>query len=139
MNLTNEHKVGITIGTDMEEAVRAEFRGETWEVGAYLAMARQAYREGYPEVASVLREIALEEAGHAALFAELNGVVSTSTKANIEKMLGGEIEANKGKREAAVKAKEAGIDQAHDILDETSRDEGRHAMALQGLLDRYFK
>lgn len=139
MNLINEHKVGVTKGTALQEAVGKEFKGETWEVGVYLAMARQAYREGYPEVALALKEIALEEAGHAALFAELNGLIATSTKANLEKMLAGEQEANVGKREAAVAAKEAGIDQAHDILDETSRDEARHARALQGLLDRYFK
>lgn len=138
MDLINENKLGITKGTDIEGAVNGEFKGETWEVGIYLAMARQAQREGYPEVAQVLKQIAWEEAEHAALFAELNGKISTSTKENIEKMLGGEQEANKGKREAAVKAKELGINEAHDILDTTSRDEARHARALKGLLDRYF-
>jgi len=139
MDLINENKIGITKGTPLEEAVQMEFRGETTEVGLYLAMARQAQREGYPEVAEVLKTIAFEEAAHAARFAELNGRISTSTKENIEKMLKGEIEANNGKKEAAKKAKEAGFDEAHDILDESSRDEARHARALQGLLDRYFK
>jgi rubrerythrin len=137
-DLINEAKIGICKGTEMEEAIRNEFRGETWEVGAYLAMARQAQREGYPEVAMVLQSIGMEEAWHAAHFAELNGVISGSTKENIEKMLRGETEANQGKREAAVKAKELGQDHAHDILDESSRDEGRHARALEGLLKRYF-
>lgn len=137
--LINEVKIGVTKGTELEQAVGMEFRGETWEVGTYLAMARQAQREGYPEVALVLESIAMDEAWHAARFAELNGVISESTKENIEKMLKGEIEANKGKRDAAVKAKELGNDQAHDVLDESSRDEARHAQALQGLLSRYFK
>jgi rubrerythrin len=137
-DLINEAKVGICKGTEMEEAVKTEFRGETWEVGAYLAMSRQAQREGYPEVARVLESIAMDEAWHAAHFAELNGVISESTKENIEKMLRGEIEANKGKREAALKAKELGHDHAHDILNESSRDEARHARALEGLLKRYF-
>jgi rubrerythrin len=137
-DLINEAKVGICKGTEMEQAVQAEFRGETWEVGAYLAMSRQAQREGYPEVALVLKSIAMEEAWHAAHFAELNGVISCSTKENIEKMLRGETEANKGKREAALKAKELGHDHAHTILDESSRDEARHARALEGLLKRYF-
>lgn len=139
MELVNENKLGVAKGTALQEAVDMEFKGETWEVGIYLAMARQAQREGYPEVAEVLKAIAFEEAWHAARFAELNGKISASTKENIEKMLKGEQEANKGKREAAVKAKENGLDEVHDALDESSRDEARHARALQGLLERYFK
>ncbi|MDN5294315.1 MAG: rubrerythrin [Eubacteriales bacterium] len=139
MDLVNENKLGVAKGTALQEAVDMEFKGETWEVGIYLAMARQAQREGYPEVAEVLKAIAFEEAWHAARFAELNGKISASTKENIEKMLKGELEANKGKREAAVKAKENGLDEVHDALDESSRDEARHARALQGLLERYFK
>jgi rubrerythrin len=138
MDLVNENIVGVCKDTTVIDDVGTEFKGETWEVGIYLAMARQAQREGYPEVALVLKEIALEEAQHAALFAELSGRISKSTKENLEKMLKGEIEANKGKRAAALRAKEAGIDQAHDVLDESSRDEARHARALKGLLDRYF-
>ncbi|MCL6610823.1 MAG: rubrerythrin family protein [Peptococcaceae bacterium] len=138
-DLINEVKIGITKGTEVEEAVAKEFKGETWEVGVYLAMARQAQREGYPEVALVLESIAMDEAWHAAQFAELNGVISESTKENIKKMLEGEKMANRIKREAAVKAKELGNDHAHDALDVSSRDEARHARALEGLLNRYFK
>ncbi|MBS3946734.1 MAG: rubrerythrin family protein [Dethiobacter sp.] len=138
MELVNETKIGVCQGTCVSEEVNNEFKGETWEVGVYLAMSRQAQREGYPEIAVVLKEIAWDEAWHAAQFAELSGKLSTSTKENLEKMLHGEISANKGKREAALKAKEAGLDQAHDVLDESSRDEARHARALRGLLDRYF-
>lgn len=138
VELVNENKIGISKGSSVEEAVEANFRGETAEVGLYLAMARQAQREGYPDVAEVLKAIALDEAWHAARFAELGGKISENTKENLEKMLNGEISTNKGKREAAVKAKEAGVDEAHDFFDESSRDEARHAKALQGLLKRYF-
>ncbi|MDI6823234.1 MAG: ferritin family protein [Bacillota bacterium] len=138
MDLINEVKLGVARGTAVEEAVRHNFQGEISEVGLYLAVARQAYREGYPEVGEVLVRIAQEEAWHAAGYAELAGMISESTAGNIKKMLAGEQAANRGKREAAVKAKEAGVDPAHDFFDETSRDEGRHARALQGLLDRYF-
>ncbi len=134
-----ESKVGIAKGSPVEEHVKKNFMGETSEVGLYLAMSKQALREGYPEIAVALEKIAMDEAWHAARFAELNGLISTSTKENLEKMLAGEKMANKGKREAAVKAKEGGIDEAHDFFDESSRDEARHAKALQGLLDRYFK
>lgn len=139
MELINEVRLGVTRGTELEAAVEMNFKGETSEVGLYLAMARQAEREGYPEVAAVLRRIALEEAEHAAHFAELNGLVSANTRENIERMLKGEVGANRGKREAAVKSKETGIDPAHDAFDESSRDEARHARALEGILQRYFR
>lgn len=138
MELVNVNKLGISKGTAVEDAVTANFKGETYEIGIYLAMARQAQREGYPEIAETLKRIALEEADHAARYAELNGLISENTKENLEKMLNGEIGANKGKREAAVKAKEANVDEAHDLFDESSRDEARHAMMLKGLLERFF-
>ncbi len=136
--LINENKIGVAKGTVVEDAVMANFKGETAEVGLYLAMARQAQREGYPEVAVSLREIAMDEANHAAQFAELNGLISDSTRENIEKMLAGECAANKGKKDAAIMAKQNDIDPAHDFFDESSRDEARHARALEGLLKRYF-
>jgi len=135
--LVNVNKLGVAKGTPVEDEVRANFRGEALEVGLYLAMARQAQREGYPEIAEVLRAIAWDEAQHAARFAELLGEIG-STKENLEKMLRGEIAANREKREAAAKAKEAGVDEAHAFFDESSRDEARHAEALRGLLRRYF-
>lgn len=138
MELINVNKLGITKGTGVEDAVTANFRGETSEAGLYLAMARQAQREGYPEIAEALKRIAREEADHAARFAELNGLISESTKENLEKMLNGEIGANKGKREAAVRAKEVNIDEAHDFFDESSRDEARHAKMIKGLIERFF-
>lgn len=136
--LINENKIGCAKGTVVEEAIDQNFNGETAEVGLYLAMSRQAQREGYPEIGQVLKSFAWDEAWHAAQFAELNGKISTSTKENLEKMLAGECAANKGKREAAVQAKEKGCDPAHDFLDEASRDEARHARGLEGLLKRYF-
>ncbi|MQL53991.1 rubrerythrin family protein [Desulfofundulus thermobenzoicus] len=138
MELINEDKLGVARGTAVEDAVEKEFRGETWEVGIYLAMSRQAQREGYPEVAEVLKSIAMDEAWHAAHFAELSGKISASTRENLFKMLQGEQEANRGKKEAAKRARELDLDPVHDFLDESSRDEARHARALAGLLERYF-
>jgi len=134
----NVNRIGVTKGTELEEAVNNEFRGETMEVGLYLAMARQAEREGYPEIAVVLRDIAMDEAYHAARFAELNGMIKENIKESLKTALNGEMKANKWKREIAVKAKELGIDEAHDIWDEASRDEYRHAEAIRGLLKRHF-
>lgn len=139
MELVNVNKLGVSKGSAVEEAVMANFKGETEEIGLYLAMSRQAQREGYPEIAEALKRIAWEEAEHAARYAELNGLISASTKENLEKMLKGEMGANKGKRESAVRAKEVNVDEAHDLFDESSRDEARHAMMLKGLLERFFK
>ncbi len=136
--LVIENQIGVTKATELESDVMNNFKGETEEVGLYLAMARQADREGFPEVARSLKDIAWDEANHAAQFAELNGLISGSTKENIQRMLDGERMANKGKRESALKAKEYNIDPGHDFFDESARDEGRHAKALEGLLKRYF-
>ena len=138
MEIINEHKIGVCKGTDMEKAVQANFNGETQEVGMYLAMARQAQREGLPEVGEVLSRIAIEEAQHAAHFAEMNGIIKPNLKENLEMMLEGETMANNEKKAAAKKAKECDIDLAHDFFDESSRDEGRHANMLKGILERYF-
>lgn len=138
LDLINEVELGLTKGTPLEEDVKKNFNGENIEVGLYLAMARQAEREGYPEVSEALKSIAWDEAWHAAHFAELNGEIEACTKTNLEKMLKGEIMSNKSKKESARKASEHNLDAAHDFFDESSKDEARHARALKGLLDRYF-
>jgi rubrerythrin len=138
MEIINEHEMGITEGTELEKEVQANFQGECAEVGMYLAMARQAQRDGLPEVAEVLKRIAYEEADHASHFAEMNNIIKPTLKENLEMMLEGETMANNEKKAAATKAKENNIDPAHDFFDESSRDEGRHAKMLKGLLGRYF-
>ena len=47
-----EHVVGVAQGVreDIIMDLRANFEGECSEVGMYLAMARVAHREGYPEI-----------------------------------------------------------------------------------------
>lgn len=134
----HENKLGVAKGTPVEEVVEANFTGEGTTVGLYLAMARQAEREGYPEIAEVLKSLAFEEAWHAARYAELNGKVSASTLENLEKRAKGEQDSSRSKHEAALKAKEADVDEAHDFFEESARDEARHGRALEGLLKRYF-
>ncbi len=136
--LGNVNKLGSAKGSGVAAAVNAQFQGETAEFGLYLARSRQTQREGFPEIAEALKSIAMDEAWHAARFAELNGKISESTKENLEKMLAGEQGANKGKKAASVKAVEAGVEEAGNFFDESSKDEARHAKALEGLLKRYF-
>lgn len=138
----SEHTVGVAKGVDAEilQGLKNHFNGECTEVGMYLAMSRQALREGYPEISLALDKIAHEEAEHAARFCEMLGeLVSTSTKANIEKMLAGENGACKSKTEIATKAKALNLDAIHDSVHEMARDEARHGKALEALLKRYFK
>lgn len=136
-----EHKVGIIDGVREEiiEGLRANFNGECTEVGMYLAMSRVAFREGYPEIGMYWEKAALEEADHAARFAEMLGeVVTDSTKKNLEMRVAAENGATLGKTELAKMAKEDGLDAIHDAVHEMARDEARHGMAFDGLLKRYF-
>lgn len=140
LDFTNVNKFGVTEGhEEIKKSIEGQFRGETGEVGLYLAMARAAQREGYPEIGEVLRRIAFEEAEHSVRYAELNGKISCCTKDNLEQMLKGEIGSNKYKKDLADKAKEANLEEVYQFIDEASRDEARHAQMLKGMLDRYFK
>ncbi len=137
----DEHVIGVAKGVDAEiiEGLQANFTGECTEVGMYLAMSRQADREGYPEVAEAYKRIAFEEAEHAARFAELLGeVVVGDTRANLEARVAAEHGACAGKKELATRAKQLNLDAIHDTVHEMCKDEARHGQAFAGLLKRYF-
>lgn len=145
MKWADEHRIGVAAGVDEEilEGLRANFVGECTEVGMYLAMSRQADREGYPEVAEAYKRIAFEEAEHAAKFAEMLGEdlepnMKATTKDNLAWRVDCEFGATTGKVELATCAKKNNLDAIHDTVHEMARDEARHGKALKGLLDRYF-
>ena len=144
-----EHIIGVgrefpdTVPAEVQEEIiaglKANFEGECTEVGMYLAMARAAHREGYPDIGLYWEKAAWEEAEHAAKFAELLGeVVTDSTKKNLEMRVDAENGATEGKFELAKRAKELGLDAIHDTVHEMARDEARHGKAFEGLLKRYF-
>ncbi len=137
-----EHVIGVGKGVpqDIYEGLKANFEGECKEVGMYLAMARAAHREGYPEIGLYWEKAAWEEAEHAAKFCEMLGeMVYDSTKKNLELRVAAENGATLGKFELAKRAKEEGLDAIHDTVHEMARDEARHGKAFEGLLNRYFK
>ncbi len=141
MSWAAEHVVGVAKGVSQEiiDGLRANFEGECSEVGMYLAMARVAHREGYPEIGLYWEKAAYEEAEHAAKFAELLGeVITDSTKKNLEMRVDAENGATAGKFELAKMAKEQGLDAIHDTVHEMATDEARHGKAFAGLLERYF-
>ena len=152
MKLAAEHEFGVYAKTVKNndqiseedkkyifDQLMANFNGECSEVGMYLAMSRVAFREGYPEVGLYYEKAAMEEAEHAAKFAELLGeVVTDSTKKNLELRVAAENGATAGKVELAKLAKEKNLDAIHDTVHEMARDEARHGKAFKGLLDRYF-
>lgn len=137
----DEHRIGVAKDLDKEvvEGLQAHFAGECTEVGMYLAMSRQADREGFPEVAEAYKRIAFEEAEHAAKFGELLGeVLKADTKANLQARVDAEFGAYDGKLQIAKKAKELGYDAIHDTVHEMCKDEARHGKVFDGLLKRYF-
>lgn len=136
-----EHVIGVAKDCDKEvhEGLEAHFNGECCEVGMYLAMSRQADREGYPEIAEAFKRYAFEEAEHASKFAELLGDVVWDTKTNLEKRIEAEAGACEGKLAIAKRAKELNYDAVHDTVHEMAKDEARHGAGFQGLYNRYFK
>lgn len=140
LNFVTEHVIGVAKDTDsqMKEDLNAHFMGEATEVGMYLAMSRQADREGYPEVAEAFRRYAFEEAEHCAKFAELLGDVVWDTKTNLEKRMVAECGACEDKFRIAKRAKELNLDAIHDTVHEMAKDEARHGKGFEGLFNRYF-
>ena len=136
-----EHVIGVAKGCpeDIMEGLKAHFEGECTEVGMYLAMSRQADREGYPEIAEAFKRYAFEEADHASRFAELIGDCVWDTKTNLQKRAEAECGACDGKMEIAKRAKAEGLDAIHDTVHEMAKDEARHGRGFEGLLKRYFK
>ncbi|MBR1467402.1 MAG: NADH peroxidase [Bacteroidaceae bacterium] len=135
-----EHVIGVAKGCPDEimEGLKSHFTGECSEVGMYLAMSRQADREGYPEIAEAFRRYAFEEADHAARIAELIGDCVWDTKTNLEKRAEAECGACAGKMDIAKAAKALNLDAIHDTIHEMAKDEARHGRGFEGLLKRYF-
>ena len=141
LQFVTEHELGVAKGTgeDMIRDLNAHFMGEATEVGMYLAMSRQADREGYTEIAEAFKRYAWEEAEHAAKFAELLGDVVWDTKTNLEKRMNAESGACEDKMRIARIAKERNLDAIHDTVHEMAKDEARHGKGFEGLYNRYFK
>jgi len=141
IQFVQEHVIGVARGTgeEMIKDLNAHFTGECTEVGMYLAMSRQADREGYPEVAEAFKRYAWEEAEHAAKFAELLGDVVWDTKTNLEKRMMAEAGACEDKFRIAKNAKAQNLDAIHDTVHEMAKDEARHGKGFEGLYNRYFK
>ena len=141
LTFVDEHVLGVAKGADPEimQGLKDHFMGECTEVGMYLAMSRQADREGYPEVADAFKRYAWEEAVHAAKFAELLGEVGWDTKTNLYKRMNAESGACEDKKRIATLAKQHNLDAIHDTVHEMAKDEARHGKGFEGLYNRYFK
>ena len=138
----DEHTLGVAKDVKDAEILKGlhdHFAGECTEVGMYLAMSRQADREGYPEIAEAFKRYAWEEAEHASKFAELLGEVVWNTKTNLEKRMHAEAGACEGKKRIATLAKQQNLDAIHDTVHEMAKDEARHGKGFEGLYNRYFK
>jgi rubrerythrin len=141
LQFADEHVLGVAKGVSPEilEGLQAHFMGEATEVGMYIAMSRQADREGYPEIAEAFKRYAFEEADHCARFAELLGEVVWDTKTNLKKRMDAEAGACADKKRIATLAKQQNLDAIHDTVHEMAKDEARHGKGFEGLYNRYFK
>ena len=146
LQFVTEHELGIAnaipAGTDgdfVRQGLKDHFLGECTEVGMYIAMSRQADREGYPEIAEAFKRYAYEEADHAARFAEMLGEVVWDTRTNVEKRMMAEEGACAGKMDIARVAKQLNLDAIHDSVHEMAKDEARHGAGFRGLYNRFFK
>lgn len=146
LTFVTEHVIGIANeipageeGDFVRQGLKDHFTGECTEVGMYLAMSRQADREGYPEIAEAFKRYAFEEAEHAARFAEMLGEVVWDTKTNVEKRMMAEEGACTGKMDIARVAKQLNLDAIHDSVHEMAKDEARHGAGFQGLFNRFFR
>ena len=143
LQFVQEHVIGVAneygIDDEMRKDLNNHFAGECSEVGQYLAMSRQADREGYPEIAEAFKRYAWEEAEHAAKFAELLGDCVWDTKTNLEKRMNAEAGACEDKFRIAKNAKAENWDAIHDTVHEMAKDEARHGKGFEGLFNRYFK
>lgn len=135
----DEHVIGTAQQMDEEvrQGLREQFQGECAEIGLYLAMSRVADDEGYPEISATFRRVAMEEAEHAAQFAQLLGEGFTvSTKENLRSQILGEAKACQNKQELAELKGNYGA--VRDAVSQMCRDEARHGKMFEGLLKRYF-
>ena len=142
LQFADEHVLGVAKNVQDPEILNGlhnDFTGECTEVGMYLAMSRQADREGYPEIAEAFKRYAWEEAEHAAKFAELLGEIVWDTKTNLYKRMMAEAGACEGKKRIATLAKQQNLDAIHDTVHEMAKDEARHGKGFEGLYNRYFK
>lgn len=140
LTFVDEHILGVAkdVDTEILDGLRAHFNGECTEVGMYIAMSRQADREGYPEIAEAFKRYAFEEADHAARFAELLGECVWDTATNLKKRMEAEAGACEDKKRIATLAKQQNLDAIHDTVHEMCKDEARHGKGFEGLYNRYF-
>jgi rubrerythrin len=141
LQFADEHVIGIAKGVDhvSRDCLKSHIMGEATEVGMYIAMSRQADREGYPEIAEAFKRYAFEEADHCARFAELLGEMVWDTKTNLKKRMEAEAGACADKKRIATLAKQQNLDAIHDTVHEMCKDEARHGKGFEGLYNRYFK
>lgn len=140
LSFATEHKIGIAKEYDdkMVTDLNAHFLSECTETGMYLAMSRQADREGYPEIADAFKRYAWEKAEQAAKFAELLGIIVPDTKTNLDKQIRAECNACTDKMRIAKRAKESNLDAIHDTVHEMAKDDARHGQGFIGLYKRFY-
>jgi rubrerythrin len=131
---------GDALDPEVARALHRILDSECARVTAALAMSRKAEGEGFPEVARAYRKIAMENAEHVAILAELLGVgVQSNTRSDLTARVSdgnGEITEL---LELSRRARALGYDRIHRSVTQIACDKARHGCACRGLLKKYFK
>ena len=137
--VSSEFGAAKKLSPEFMEELRECFFADSTEIGVYIAIARQAEREGFPEIGAAFQRIALEHAESASRLADLIGEhFYANTWKNLEFMTGNEPASFRKKYALAEKAKEADCDEVFSVLQESSRNDARHIEMLLGLYKRFF-
>ena len=133
----NEENRGYLIGGKMQtvQIMEETLESESNEIALYFAMSQKAEEEGHTEIANYLKEIAMDEAWHAAEFAILLGKIK-DTAANLETMLEDEIKTEKEKEEAAKVAISEGNDNAFRVFTWSMYGERNHKEGIKEALSK---
>lgn len=119
-----------------DENLKSAFAGESQANRRYLAYARKADEEGYPEVAELFRSTAEGETAHALRHLDFLKGVGT-TKENLKAAIEGELYENtKMYPKFAEEAKREGREDVAKTFEAYARAEKAHAEKFKGALEK---
>lgn len=129
--------LGVLKGTELAKQIDQSMEAELRGVGMYYALALLAREQGHPETAKTLESIANDEARHAGLYSVLNGHVQADIFATLAQFA--QLESNAETRIAAFAeaVRKLGQEDAALEIEATAKDEGRHGVLLQALVEKH--
>lgn len=117
---------------DIEDLVEEEAS----EAGLRLARARYWEQKGFPEIAAIIRDIAMRELEHFVLVTSYarRQWVEQNLRSVLQAMRDADAGASEREREIAIRARELGLEEEAELLDRLSRDETEHVRRFEEAL-----